>query len=129
MAPRSTNNDDLLAAAMASGKTIAQAAAEAHVSERTAKRRSTDPAFRAKVSALRGEVVSAALGRLADGMSDAASKLRDLLNAEAETVRLGAARSLIELGLKVREAVELEERVRVLEERATTPPATDTEVG
>jgi hypothetical protein len=48
-------------------------------------------------------------------MADAAAKLRELLTAESETVRLGAARALLELGVKLREGVELEQRVADLE--------------
>jgi hypothetical protein len=51
-------------------------------------------------------------------MTAAAATLRKLLKAEAETVRLGAARALLELGTKLRESAELEERLRALEEKA-----------
>ena len=53
-------------------------------------------------------MVSTALGRMADGMAEAADVLRGLLNAESESVRLGAARSLMELGAKLRESTGLE---------------------
>jgi HEAT repeat protein len=55
---------------------------------------------------------------MADGMAEAADVLRQLLAARSESVRLGAARALLELGVKLREGVELEERLRALEERA-----------
>jgi hypothetical protein len=74
-----------------------------------------DPAFRRRVAELRADMVQRSLGRMADGMSDAADKLRDLLAAESESVRLGAARALLELGVKLRESVELEERLANLE--------------
>jgi hypothetical protein len=53
---------------------------------------------------------------MADGMADAAAVLRKLLAAESESVRLGAARSILELGNKLREAVEWEERLAALEQ-------------
>jgi hypothetical protein len=62
-------------------------------------------------------MVERALGRLSDGMCEAAEKLRELLGARSEAVRLGAARSLLELGVKLRESVELERRVSELEAR------------
>jgi hypothetical protein len=62
-------------------------------------------------------MVARSLGRMADGMSDAADVLRQLLAARSESVRLGAARSLLELGVKLRESVELEERLQALEEQ------------
>ena len=62
-------------------------------------------------------MVERAVAKMADGMADAADKLRQLLNADSESVRLGAARSLLELGVKLRESVELEERLAELERR------------
>jgi HEAT repeat protein len=112
------NADEALALALASGQTLRAAAAAVGVGERTATRRWADAAFRRHVSELRGDMVGRALGRMADGMSEAADVLRQLLAAESETVRLGAARSLLELGVKLRESVELEARLQALEERA-----------
>jgi len=57
------------------------------------------------------------LGRMADGMTEAAEVLRDLLNANSESVRLGACRAMLELGVKLRETIDHEERLRVLETR------------
>jgi hypothetical protein len=62
-------------------------------------------------------MIGRALGKMADGMAEAAGTLRELLTAESESVRLGAARSLLELGVKLRESVELEERLAALERR------------
>jgi hypothetical protein len=109
------NADEALALALAAGQTLRDAAAAVGIGERTATRRWADPAFRRRVAELRGGMVSRALGTLADGMSDAAGTLRKLLDAEAESVRLGAARSILELGTKLRESVELEERMAELE--------------
>jgi hypothetical protein len=67
---------------------------------------------------MRAEMVGRALGKMADGMTEAADTLRALLTAEGESVRLGAARSILELGNKLRESVELEERLSALEQRA-----------
>jgi hypothetical protein len=109
------NADEALALAVAAGQTLRDAAAAVGVSERTAARRWADAAFRLRVSNLRTEMVQRSLGRMADGMSDAAAKLRELLTAESESVRLGAARALLELGVKLRESVELEARLLAVE--------------
>jgi hypothetical protein len=114
------NADEALALALASGKTARDAAAEIGIGERTVARRLADPMFRQRVHVLRGQMVTRALGRMADGMSEAADTLRGLLKAESEAVQLGAARSLLELGCKLREAVELEERVTALETKGET---------
>ena len=58
----------------------------------------------------------AALGRLAHNMATAADTLARLLSAEADQVKLAAARTILQLGVELRAAVELEERLRVLEE-------------
>lgn len=113
------NADEALALALATGRTLRDAAGTSGVSERTAARRWADPAFRLRVSQLRGDMVQRSLGRMADGMGEAADVLRQLLAAESESVRLGAARSLLELGVRLRESVELERRLAELEQRFT----------
>jgi hypothetical protein len=107
--------DDALAVALATGRTVREAAAIAGVSERTATRRAADTAFRRHVAELRREMVQAALGRMTDGMTDAADTLRKLLKAKKESVRLGAARAICEKACKLRESAELEERIAALE--------------
>ena len=116
------NADEALATALALGQSLRDAAASAGVSERTAARRQAEPDFRRRVSELRAELVKGSLGRLADGMSEAADVLRRLLSAEAESVRLGAARSLLDLGVKLRESVEIEERLAALERELNGRP-------
>jgi hypothetical protein len=108
---------DALALALASGQTVTEAAVSADLSRRTATRRVADPAFRRRVAELRAGMVARALGKMADGMTAAADTLRALLDAEGESVRLGAARSILELGNKLRESVELEQRLADLEQR------------
>lgn len=118
-----SNADEALALALAAGKTLREAAKIASVGERTAARRWADPSFRSLVTELRGEVVERAIGRMADGMTEAADELRRLLKkARSETVRLGAARSLLELTVKLRDAVELERRLTALEGRHRENP-------
>jgi hypothetical protein len=53
---------------------------------------------------------------MADSMAQAADVLRELLAAESESVRLGAARSMLELGARLRETVDFDERLRAVEE-------------
>ena len=57
-----------------------------------------------------------ALGKLTDRMVSAADTLGYLSQkAKSETVRLSAARAVLELGTKLRESIELEERIAELE--------------
>lgn len=111
------NADEALALALATGRTVEEAALQAGVAQRTAYRRLADPDFRQHVAELRTEMVGRALGKMADAMTEAADTLRELLTAEADTVKLGASRSILELGTKLREGVELEERLTALEQR------------
>ncbi len=110
--------DDALVLALASGQTIRDAARTAGIGERTATRRLSEPVFRQRVEKLRSDMVCRALGKMADGMADAADKLRQLLAAKSEAVQLGACRALLELGVKLRESVELEQRLIALEQLA-----------
>ncbi len=110
------NADEALALAIAGGRTLRDAARAAGVSERTAARRWADKDFRLRVSELREEMTRCALGRLADGMGEAADTLRGLLSAETDGVKLAAARAILQLGVELRALVELEEKVRELEE-------------
>ena len=107
--------DQALILAMAEGRTVREAANTAGLGERTATRRLADPDFRRRVAESRAEMVARALGKLADGMAEAADTLRLLLRAKGESVRLGAARSILELGNKLREAAEIETRLQVVE--------------
>ena len=110
--------DAALLLALASGETVREAARLAGIGERTATRRQADADFRRRVAELRGEMVSRAVGRLADGSTEAVAALRKLLDAGTPpAVRLGAARAILELGTKLRESVELEQRLADLERR------------
>lgn len=105
------------ALALAGGQTLRDAAQVVGIGEWTATRRWADQAFRLRVSELRGEMVGAALGRMVDGMTEAADVLRKLLTAESESIRLAAARCMLELGVKLRASVEIEQRLAELERR------------
>lgn len=111
--------DDTLVLLLAAGRSVKEAADGADVGERTAYRRLADPSFRCRVSEARGEMVTRAIGKLADASTAAVDTLQALLAADAENVRLGAAKAILELGAKLREAVELGERLAALEGRVT----------
>jgi hypothetical protein len=111
----------ILAVALASGRTLKQAAAAAGVSERTASKWHTDPQFKGRVLALRGEVVSRALGRVTASLTAAANTLRKLLESGNDAIRLGAAKSIIDAALRLREANDLQQQLDDL--RALVEPA------
>ncbi len=111
------NANEALITALAGGSKIEDAAREAGISESTAYRRLRDPDFRKKVADARAEMVSQAIGRLTLASTGATVTLIKLLaEPTPPAVRLGAARSILELGAKLRESEELEQRVAALEE-------------
>jgi len=110
------NADEALVLHLAAGLTVEAAARKARVSPRTAHRRLAEPDFRRRVTKARAAMVERALGKLADGAAEAVDTLRKLMaKAKGESVRLAAARAMLELGNRYREAVEMEERLAALE--------------
>jgi hypothetical protein len=113
--------DDLLVAGVASGLSLREAAARANLSERTAKRRSVSPAFQSELTAARARMLDDALGRLSYAAAAAAATLARLLGTHHPAgVRLRAAVSILEAAVKLRQAVEWEERLSALEQRMGT---------
>jgi hypothetical protein len=104
-----------LALALASGATVGAAAEQLKLSRKTVQRKLARPAFLKLVADLRGQLIAAALGRMADNMTRAADALVSLLNEAEPGVRLRAARAVLGLGLRLRDSVDLTDRVRELE--------------
>ena len=104
-----------LALALASGLTVVAAAEQAQVSESTVHRRLKQPAFRRLVARLRNQMLEAALGRMAENMTRAADKVARLLDSDNEAIALRAARTLLSLGLRLRDSVELADRIDEIE--------------
>ncbi len=111
----SSKGDDALLVALASGATVRDAAGRAGVAERTAYRRLDDPGFRRRLARARAELIDRAVGQLSDAATAAVATLRGLLDADSDNVKLGAARSILELGTRLREAAEIEGRLVELE--------------
>jgi hypothetical protein len=108
--------DSLVALLLAQGKAVTEVAQRTKVAERTIYRRLQEPEFRAEISRLRGAMVEQAVGALADAGTSAVMVLLDLATgAKSENVRLGAARAVLELGTRLREQNELDDRITVLE--------------
>jgi hypothetical protein len=102
---------------------LQKAAQESGAGVRTIKTwTATLPAFTRRIAELRSEMTSRALGRLVDSMTSAAATLDYLCRkGKSEMVRLSAARAVLELGQKLRESVELEERIAALEGKQRNP--------
>ena len=116
------NADTALVVAVAAGLTNKQAAEQAGVSESTVYRRLREPAFKQQVREARAATVEQASARLTAASLRAIQSLLQLLDAESESVRLGSARAILELGAKFREAQELEARIIQLEQQLANQP-------
>ena len=117
--------DHKLLLALATGASVRDAAKKARVSERTVHRRLEAEEFRRELSVTRNRMFERAVGALADASIESVRVLRELLAADSESVRLGASRTVLEAGIKLRDAVELAERLAKLEERVELQTATD----
>jgi hypothetical protein len=111
------NVDDALVLALATGVSVPAAAQRAGVSERTAYRRLDEPSFCRRVAETRSALFAEAVGRLAALAGKAADALGELLTSDRDLVKLQAAKGVLELGPKLREAGELAERIDALERR------------
>jgi hypothetical protein len=118
-APRRQRGTHLVLHALACGATLAQAAAKAGVSERTVRRRLADPIFRLQLQTLQAEMVQRAADLLLAGTMQATKTLIELLAPSTPaSVRRAAARDVLELGLFLRQSVELQTRLKDLEVKA-----------
>jgi hypothetical protein len=118
---RKKKGDAELVLALACGASPENAAQKAGVSRRTVFRRLADPAFRAQVTEMRAEIVRRTSAMVTAGGMTAVKTLTTLQDSAAsESVRLGAARAMIELGCKLRESIEWAERLATVEGRLET---------
>ncbi len=104
-----------LAVGIASGKTVKDAADGLSCSESHAYRLSRSPEFRYRVSELRSEVTSQAVGRLATAASLAVDALIKLLSSEDSRDRLAAAKAILSSLGPLSELGELRARIDRLE--------------
>jgi hypothetical protein len=110
--------DEKLLLALACGATVDNAARAAGISPATAYRRLTEPAFRQRLQQVRTDMVSRAAATLTAAGTEAVKTLLVLQQpAVPAAVRLGAARAVLEMGIKLREMADLEERLAALEQQ------------
>ena len=110
------NVDQLLIMAFACGATVENAATSAGVSQATVYRRLNDPEFQAELRKTKTEMVCRTGAMLTAAAGEAVKALLVLLKESTPAAtRLGAARAVIELGVRLRESAELHERFDALE--------------
>ena len=103
---------------LACGATVEAAAQKAGVSRATVLRRLREPEFQHRLQEFRSDMVKRAAGMLTAASMEAVKTLLELQKTPVPAaVRLGAARSVIELGTKLRETAEFEARLAALEQQ------------
>jgi hypothetical protein len=109
----------VLLQALACGATVENAARKAGVCERTVYRHLADAAFCRRLSQLRTEMVQRTAGMLTGAGMGSVKTLLDLQGdaSVSPSVRRRSARDILELGLKLREIAELEQRLAAVEAR------------
>lgn len=113
---RRNENEPLLIALLAAGKTIPAAAAKAGYAERTAFRRAQAPEIKARVRKLRDEMFSRAVAEFTSLAAAAVETVRQLLASDSENIRLAACRLLFDQAPRLREHCELAARIGELEQ-------------
>jgi hypothetical protein len=115
---RRKRGEDVLVTALACGATVEGAARKAGLSVRTVYRRLADPEFQERLRQERAELARRAAGLLTAASLESVRTLVELQGtALPPAARLGAARAIIGLGLKLREEADLADRVAELERR------------
>ena len=113
--------DDQLIELLAKGETLANASRLVGVSARTVRRRMDNPEFRRHVDEFRADMLTRAAGRLANVLDSAITTLADLLEPNVSpAIRLAAARAALEHCCRIRQSVELEQRLAELENLVAT---------
>jgi hypothetical protein len=116
--------DVLLASALATGATYEEAGRIAGVSKSTVKRRMGEEAFRQRVAQERVELIDTLRGRLLAAAPQAVATLRELsASGQSDSVRLGAARAVLDLSLGRRRGFDLVQGKEVERVRAASTGA------
>jgi hypothetical protein len=117
------NADEVFLTALACGATVEHAAEKAGIARRTAHRRLQDPEFQGRLSQLKADMLKRATAMLTAASMEA---VKTLLGLQAENmppgIRLGAARSILEIGNRLRDSTELFERVEAVERHLESDP-------
>jgi hypothetical protein len=109
--------DDIIIASLVCGAKQDAAAAKAGVSTTTVQRRLQNPKFRRRLVEARVEMVQRLAGNLTAASTEAVRTLLELIKSGSPAVKLGASRTILEIGTRMRESADLEQRVLEIEER------------
>jgi hypothetical protein len=108
----------MLLLALACGATVEAAAQKAGVSRATAHRRLQDAEFRARLQEFCSDMVKRASRTLTAASGEGIKTLLALQQPSTPyATRLGAARAILEIGIKMREVADMDERLTALEQQ------------
>ena len=125
MNKRRQQSDHAILMALACGATIENAAIKAGVGPATVNRRLNDPVFAKKLQDVKSGMVNRTAAILTAAASESVKTLLELQSPNAPPgIRLGAARAIIELGARLRDAAEIQGRIAALEQQLSgeAPP-------
>jgi hypothetical protein len=112
--------DAKLVLALACGASVENAARQSGLTERTVYRRLKDQAFKNQILAIRRDMIARAAGAMAAAAMESVKTLLDLQKpSQPGAVRLGAARTVLEVGLKFREVTDIEQQMAQIKELLT----------
>jgi hypothetical protein len=114
--------EERLIQTLACGASIEGAARECGASSRTVHRRLADPEFRRRVQQIRSDMMQRIAGSLTAASTEAMRTLLELMKPTVSpTIRLGAARTVLECAMRMNEFTELEDRVAEMEKEPAEP--------
>jgi hypothetical protein len=112
------NADSVMLLALACGATSEMAAAKAGVSQRTCTSRLATPEFRQRLAQLKSDIMQRAADNISAAAGEAVRTLMELQDKKQRPmIRLRASTAILEIGIKLREATDLEQRLLALEQR------------
>ena len=110
------NADELFITALACGATVEHAAEKAGIGRRTGHRRLQDPDIQRRLSQVKSDMLKRATAMLTAASMEAVKTLLGLQESSMPPgIRLGAARSILEIGNRLRDSTELLERMEAIE--------------
>ena len=122
--------ETVLVTALAAGATVASAALQAGVSERTVYRRLKNPAFEAQIQAIQDDTLQRSMAIL---IAANLTAVQSMVALQAEnmrpSVRRAAAHDSLNMSLRLRAIVEFEKRLLALETQATDADAAAVQAG
>jgi hypothetical protein len=116
--PKDCTKEQVLAARVAAGETVAAAAESVGWSPSRAYRITSTPDFKRQVAEIRTQAVSAAVGSLTEAAKEAVDALRAALKSDKPSDQIAAAKAILASLAPISELAELRQRIDDIENRS-----------